>query len=218
MRRWEMTAFRVALVATMLVLVSGGGASARYDAATAASTDWLSFGNTLDQVRHSPLTQITPGNVDQLGRAFTLDLNRIVPGIRKGQQSYPIVIDGTMFVTSNDDQVFAVNAATGDLLWRYAPDNVATFRNFGIAVNRGVAVCDNRVFELTLDMTIVALDPKTGKQLARVPISRAVNGATANYGYSATSAPICANHRLIVGAAGSEYGVRGFVMAYHTPT
>jgi PQQ-dependent dehydrogenase (methanol/ethanol family) len=217
MRRWEMTAFRAALVATLLVLVSGGGASARYDAATAASTDWLSFGNTLDQVRHSPLTQITPGNVDQLGRAFTLDLNRIVPGIRKGQQSYPIVVDGTMFVTSNDDQVFAVNAATGDLLWRYAPDNVATFRNFGIAVNRGVAVCDNRVFELTLDMTIVALDPKTGKQLARVPISHAVKGATANYGYSATSAPICANHRLIVGAAGSEYGVRGFVMAYHTP-
>ena len=103
------------------------------------------------------------------------------------------------------------------MLWRYAPDNVATFKNFGIVANRGVAYCDGRVFLLTLDMTIVALDPETGKQLARVPIGRAVPGAYANYGYSETSAPICANHRLILGAAGSEYGVRGFVMAYHTP-
>ena len=49
-----------------------------------------------------------------------------------------------------------------------------------------------------------------------MPIARAVPGASSNYGYSETSAPICANHRVIVGAAGSEYGVRGFVMAYHT--
>ncbi len=66
-------------------------------------------------------------------------------------------------------------------------------------------------------MTIVALDPATGAQLARVPISNAVPGAQANYGYSETSAPICADNRLIVGAAGSEYGARGFVMAYKTP-
>ena len=67
-------------------------------------------------------------------------------------------------------------------------------------------------------MTIVALDPATGQQQRRVPIAQAVPGASSNYGYSETSAPICADHRLIVGAAGSEYGVRGFVMAYHTPT
>ncbi len=141
-----------------------------------------------------------------------------MPGIKKGQQTYPIVVNGTMYITSGDDQVFAVNAATGDLLWHYTPDNVATFKNFGIVANRGVAYCDNRVFLLTLDMTIVALDPATGQQLARVPISTAVPGAQANYGYSETSAPICADHRLIVGAAGSEYGARGFVMAYNTPS
>src|SRR6185437_16657574 len=179
---------------------------------------WLSFGNTLDQNRHSPLTDITPSNIDQLGRVFTFDLNKAVPGIKKGEQTYPIVVNGTMYVTSGDDQVFAINAATGDLLWHYAPNNVATFKNFGIVANRGVAYCDNRVFLLTLDMTIVALDPRTGQQLARVPIADAVKGAAANYGYSETSAPVCADHKLILGAAGSEYGVRGFVMAYNTPS
>ena len=59
------------------------------------------------------LTQITPGNISQLGRAFTFDLNKAVPGIKKGQQSYPIVVNGTIYVTSGDDQVFAVNGVTG---------------------------------------------------------------------------------------------------------
>jgi PQQ-dependent dehydrogenase (methanol/ethanol family) len=205
-----------ALVVT-LFLLGAVGASARR-AASPAAVDWSSFGNTVDQNRYSPLTDITPSNVDQLGRAFTVDLNKVVPGIKKGQQTYPIVVNGTMYITSGDDQVFAVNAATGDVIWHYAPDNLATFKNFGIVANRGVAYCDNRVFLLTLDMTIVALDPANGNQLARVPISRAVPGAQANYGYSETSAPICANHHLILGAAGSEYGARGFVMAYNTPS
>ncbi len=203
--------------AALCALVATAGASAD-PAASTATVNWSSFGNTLDQNRYSPLTTIDPGNVGQLGRAFTVDLNKIVPGIKKGQQTYPIVVNGTMYITSGDDQVFAVNAATGALLWHYAPDNIATFKNFGIVANRGVAYCDDRVFLLTLDMTIVALDPATGQQLARVPISNAVPGAQANYGYSETSAPICADHRLIVGAAGSEYGARGFVMAYNTPS
>ena len=71
-------------------------------------------------------------------------------------------------MTSADDQVFAVNGATGDMLWHYAPDNLASFKNYGIVANRGVADCDGKVFLLTLDMTIVALDPATGQQLDRV--------------------------------------------------
>jgi outer membrane protein assembly factor BamB len=122
-----------------------------------------------------------------------------------------------MYITSGDDQVFAVNAATGDVLWQYAPYNLATFKTYGIVANRGVAYCDKRIFLLTLDMTIVELDPSNGHQLARVPIAKAVPQANSSYGYSETSAPICADHKLIVGAAGSEYGVRGFVMAYNTP-
>jgi alcohol dehydrogenase (cytochrome c) len=211
----RMTFARVMGVLVLLTLIVLGGASAssRVDSST---VNWLNFGNTVDQNRYSPLTQITPDNVAQLGRIFTFDLNKIVPGIKKGQQSYPIVVDGTVYVTSGDDQVFAVNGVTGAPLWHYAPDNVATFKNYGIVANRGVSYCDGKLFLLTLDMTLVALNPATGDQIARVPIGRAVPRAYSNYGYSETSAPICANHTVVIGAAGSDYGVRGFVMAYHT--
>ena len=202
-------ALAVLVCCALLAVASGRGASG-------GDVGWLGFGNTPDENRHSPLTQITPQNVDQLGRLFTVDFRQIDPTIRRGQQSFTVESNGTLYVTTSDNNVFAVNAVTGAVKWRWTPSNVAVFRNFGIVANRGVALCDGHVFVLTLDMTIVSLDPATGKLERRVPIAKAVPGATSSYGYSETSAPICANHRLIVGAAGSEYGVRGFVMAFHT--
>jgi glucose dehydrogenase len=112
----------------VLALSGLSSASANRTAGT-SSVNWLSFGNTANQNRYSELTQITPDNVAQLGRVFTFDLNKVVPGIKKGQQSYPIVVDGTVYITSGDDQVFAVNGVTGAPIWHYAPDNVATFKN-----------------------------------------------------------------------------------------
>jgi PQQ-dependent dehydrogenase (methanol/ethanol family) len=177
---------------------------------------WDGFGNTPDELRHSSLSEITTKNVSQLGRVYTVDFHAIDAGTRRGEQSYPVERNGTLYVTTNDDNVWAINAVTGKVKWRWTPDDVAVFKNFGIVANRGVAVCDGHVFLLTLDMTIVSLNAATGRLDAQVPIARAVPGASVNYGYSETSAPICANHRVIVGAAGSEYGVRGFVMAYRT--
>ena len=165
-------------------------ASAR--TAAGANVGWLGFGNTPDELRHSPLTEITKDNVSKLGRLFTVDFRQIDPSIRRGEQSYPVESNGTLYVTTNDDNVFALNATTGAVKWRWQPDNVAVFRNFGIVANRGVALCDGHVFLLTLDMTIVSLDPATGKLERRVPIAKAVPGASSSYGYSETSAPICA--------------------------
>jgi len=210
-----MTLARGTSLLALLTLTVLSGASA-HGVAGPSTVNWLNFGNTVNENRYSPATQITPDNVSQLGRVFTFDLNKIVPGIKKGQQSFPIVVDGTIYITSADDQVFAVNGVTGAMLWHYAPDNVATFKNYGIVANRGVSSCDGKLFLLTLDMTLVALDPASGNQIARVPIGRAVPGAYATYGYSETSAPICANNTVVIGASGSDYGVRGFVMAYHT--
>jgi PQQ-dependent dehydrogenase (methanol/ethanol family) len=194
----------------LLLLLPSSGSGAGGDAG------WLSFGNTPDQNRYSPLTQIGPSNISDLGRAYTVDFQAVDPSVRRGEQSFPIVTDGKLFMTTNDDNVWALDPTTGKILWRWRPDNVAVFKNFGIVANRGVAVCDGRVFVLTLDMTIAELKESDGTLIARVPIGLAVPGASSNYGYSETSAPICADHRLIIGAAGSEYGVRGFVMAYHT--
>lgn len=184
--------------------------------ASLANVGWGGFGNTPDEIRFSPLTQIDPSNISQLGREFTVDFRQLDPTVRLGEQSYPVEQNGTLYVTTNDDSVWAVNATTGAVKWRWSPGDRAVFTDFGVVANRGVAVCDGHVFELTLDMNIVSLDPATGALQKEVPISAAVPGATVGYGYSETSAPICYHHTVILGAAGSEYGVRGFVMAYHT--
>ncbi len=99
--------------------------------------NWLDWGG---HRQPEPLLAAHPGHAverDQLGRVFTADLNKFVPGIKKGQQSYPLAVNGIVYFTSADDQVFAVNGTTGDMLWKYAPDNLATFKNYGIVANRG---------------------------------------------------------------------------------
>ena len=183
--------------------------------AAGGDVGWLGFGNTPDENRYSPLTEIGPSTAAQLGRAYTVDFQALDPTVRHGEQSYPVITGGKLFMTTNDDNVWALDPTTGKVLWRWSPSEVAVFKNFGIVANRGPAVCRGHVYILTLDMTIVELNEQTGSLVARVPIGRAVHGASSNYGYSETSAPICADNRLIVGAAGSEYGVRGFVMAYN---
>jgi len=203
------------LVVAVLTAVTGSIAAGSHSSAIAAG-DWLSFGRTPENNRLSPLTEITPSNVDQLQRVYALDFQKLDPDVRRGQQSYPLALGGKLYVTTNDDNVFALDGATGKVLWQYKPPNSALFKNFGIAANRGLAYCDGRLFISQLDLKLVALDPNDGKVLAVTSLSRDVPNAATNYGYSETSAPICANHHLIVGAAGSEYGIRGFVMAYTT--
>jgi alcohol dehydrogenase (cytochrome c) len=201
----------IVLLGAFALVSAGAGTSA-----SSPSVGWGGFGNTPNELRHSPLTQIDKSNVGKLGRIVTVDFHAIDAGVRRGEQSYPVIANGTMYVTTNDDNVWALDATTGKVKWRWQPDNGGVYKNFGIVANRGVALCDGKLFVLTLDMTIVSLNPANGSLIKRVGIAQAVPGASSNYGYSETSAPICANHRLVVGAAGSEYGVRGFTMAYHT--
>jgi PQQ-dependent dehydrogenase (methanol/ethanol family) len=195
-----------------------GTAMARSATATqsTANVGWGGFGNTPDENRYSPLAQINPSDVNSLGRLFTVNFQTIDPTVRHGEQSYPVESNGTLYMTTNNDNVWALNATTGQVKWQWSPSDVAVFSNFGVVANRGVALCDGHVFVLTLDMDIVSLDPATGQLQREVPISDAVPDAEVDYGYSETSAPICWDHLLVFGAAGSEYGVRGFVMAYHT--
>jgi alcohol dehydrogenase (cytochrome c) len=210
---------RTRYAAALAVAVAVGALGIGLSGATAAPVpdgDWLGFGRTPDNMRHSPLAEITPDNVAQLGRVYTDDFRKIDPDIRRGQQSYPVAIDGQLYVTTNDDNVFKVDGASGKVVWQFKPTDSGLFKNFGIVANRGVAYCDGKLFLLTLDMHIDSLDPATGKLIKRVTIARDVPGAGSNFGYSETSAPMCANHRVVFGAAGSEYGTRGFVMAYTT--
>jgi PQQ-dependent dehydrogenase (methanol/ethanol family) len=199
------------VIATAVLLLASGATGA-----SVPNGDWFGFGRTTDNMRHSPLTQITPGNVAQLGREYTIDFQKLDPDVKRGEQSYPLAVGGTLYVTTNDANVFAVDGASGKILWHFKPANSGLFKNFGIVANRGLAYCDGALFMLTLDMHIDKLNPSTGALEGRVAIAKAVPGAASNYGYSETSAPICANHRIVAGSAGSEYGVRGYVMAWTT--
>ena len=202
----------LALAAVAVGTVVGVSSSANPPAV--ASGDWAAFGRTVDNNRYSPLTDITPANVGQLGRVYTKDFLTIDPDTRRGQQSYPLAIGGTLYVTTNDANVFAIDGATGKILWQHKPTNSAVFKNFGVAANRGLAYCGGKLFILQLDMKVVALRPSDGAVVGELAISQDVPDATVANNYSETSAAVCANGKLIFGAAGSERGPRGFVMAY----
>ena len=175
----------------------------------------MTYGGTFDQNRHSPLTAITTSNVATLGRAFSYDYRQVDSRIPPNQGAIPLVIDGIIYSSTAANRVFAIDGQTGKLIWWYRPSDTAVFRNFGITANRGLAWCDNKIFALTLDMRLFSLDPKTGTLIKQVKISDAVQDAESQFGYSETMAPICYKGMVIIGGAGSDYGARGFTMAYH---
>ena len=196
------------LAVTALAAGSSTGAAAEGD------TGWTSFGGSFENTRHSPLEAITVDTVKNLQPAWKIDFAKLDPTIRLGQQGYPLVIGKTMYATTANDVVYALDAATGTVRWSWRPLNRGMFRNFGIQANRGVTYCNGRIFLATLDMRLVMFDAGTGKVLRNVPIADAVPGATAQQGYSETSPPLCYRDTLLVGAAGADYGVRSFFVGY----
>lgn len=167
--------------------------------------NWLAYGRTYSEERFSPLQEISGRNVNQLGLAWSFDLDT-----HRGQEATPIVVDGVMYFTSAWSRVFALNAATGALLWSYDPK---VPREWGVnaccdVVNRGVALWKGKVYVGTLDGRLVALDAATGKLVwEQLTIDR-------NWRYTITGAPRIVKGKVIIGNGGGEFGVRGYVSAY----
>ena len=122
--------------------------------------NWMSHGRTYSEQRFSPLKEINGSNIGDLKLAWYYDLDTY-----RGQEATPIVVDGVMYFTSAWSKVFAVNAATGALLWSYDPKVPPEWAVNACCdvVNRGVAVWKGRVFVGTLDGRLVSLDAATGK-------------------------------------------------------
>src|SRR5215831_8314277 len=177
--------------------------------------EWPSYGRDLTNQRFSPLSEINTKNVGKLRLAWYHDTRPDkVPeteGIFK-QESTPVVVDGVLYYTFPGPQVFALDAATGRELWRWAATDNGTIRVCCGPNNRGVAVANGRVFVATLDARVIALSAKDGKVVWQ---TRAADGA---FGYSFTMAPLVADGKVIVGAAGGEFEIRGFVDAYDVAT
>ena len=184
--------------------------AARIQDADREPGNWMSHGRTYDEQRFSPLAKIDAGNVRQLGLAWAFQLDTA----HRGQESTPLVIDGVMYVTGAWSKVYALDARTGAALWSFDPK--VPGRSAADAccdvVNRGVAAWKGRVYVGTLDGRLVALDAATGKpawEVMTVPPGQR---------YTVTGAPRVVKDKVLIGNAGAEMGVRGYVTAYDAAT
>jgi len=168
--------------------------------------NWLMYRRTYDGWGYSPLEQITPGNAASLVPVWTFST-----GVAEGHQAPPIVNNGIMFVSTPQNQVLALDAKSGDLLWRYKRDLPEDLFQLH-PTNRGVGLYDDKVYLATLDAHVVALDAKTGK----VVWDQAVEDY--KKGYYMTLAPLVAKGKIIVGVSGGELGIRGFIQALDAKT
>ena len=168
--------------------------------------NWLSYRGNYAGWGYSPLSQITSENVGKLTLAWSY-----ATGMTEGHQSPPIVNNGYMYITTPNNQVIALEAATGKELWRYKkaiPEELQQLH----PTNRGVALYGDRVYLATTDANLVALDATTGKELWRTQV------ADWRKGYYMTLAPLAARGKIMVGSSGGEYGIRGFVAAFDAET
>lgn len=171
--------------------------------------EWLTYGGTYEEQRHTTLSQITKENINALGLAWSYDL-----ATARGVEATPIVVDGVMYVTGAWSIVYAVDAKTGEELWVYDPEVSGEDAVKGCCdvVNRGVAVYDDKVYVGVFDGRLEALDAKTGAVIwSKVTVDQ-------TQPYTITMAPRIANGRVIIGNSGGELGVRGYVSAYDANT
>ena len=164
--------------------------------------NWLLYRRTYDSHGFSPLTQINTQNVGRLVPVWTFST-----GVVEGHESPPMVNNGVMFVTTPEMQVLALNAATGDLIWRYKeklPNDLFQLH----PTNRGVALWGDKVFLATVDAHLIALDAHTGKEVWNTTVG------DYKHGQYMTLEPLVVRGKVMVGLSGGEFGVRSFIAAY----
>jgi quinohemoprotein ethanol dehydrogenase len=170
--------------------------------------DWITNGGNLTNQRYSTLKQIDTINVPQLKGAWMTRLKGSGFGGKYSFEASPLVKDGIMYVVTGNDDVFALNAKTGTILWEYwsGIDQKISTVCCGW-VNRGLAMGEGLLYLGQLDANVVALDMKTGKVAWKTPIEKWENG------YTITSAPLYYDGLVYSGIAGGEFGVRGRLTA-----
>ena len=177
--------------------------------AISATADWTTYGRTNDEQRFSPLNQINEQNISQLGLVWNREL-----GTTRGLEATPLVSNGVIYTTGEWSVAYALDAKTGEIQWTFDPRVPRARARFICCdvVNRGVALYQDKVFLGTLDGRLIALDAKTGK-----PVWDVVT-VDQSKSYAITGAPRIAKGLVLIGNAGSEFGVRGCVSAYDAAT
>ncbi len=173
--------------------------------------EWLSLGGNFEQQQYSPLDQINEDNVAQLGFAWEYQARSPIGRVPRGLEATPFVVDGVMYTSGAWGFVYAVDASTGEEIWKFNPGVDASYNRRACCdvVNRGVAVWKGKVYVGTLDGYMVCLDASSGKELWRADtfIDRSVS-------YTITGPAQVAGNVVIIGNSGAEFGVRGYISAY----
>ncbi|MCC6362131.1 MAG: PQQ-binding-like beta-propeller repeat protein [Bryobacterales bacterium] len=168
--------------------------------------DWLSYNGDDSGNRFSPLKQITTANVS------SLKLKWVFPMAHFGLEVTPLAADGVLYVTG-PNQVFALDALTGSSLWEYSrPQSPGLMGDARLGTNRGVALLRDKVFFVTDNAHLLALDRATGRLLWEAPMAPA---SGEHHHYGGTMAPLIVHNTVIVGVAGADEGIRGFIAAFH---
>ena len=169
--------------------------------------NWLTYSGGYQGQRHSALTQITPANAKNLELQWVFQQRSL-----EKFEATPLVVDGVMYTTQAPDDVIALDAATGHIYWTWAANIVPAARTCCGRVNRGLAILGDTLFVGTIDGRLVALDAKSGKPVWKVQVAKPESG------YSITLAPLVVKDKVMIGTAGGEYGIRGFIAAYDVKT
>lgn len=177
-------------------------------AAAYGQADWISYGGTAAAWRYSALDRVNTRNVAHLAPAWIFQTGDYTENL----QATPIVVDGVMYLITPHIQVFALNAATGALLWRYDYGRPRPARAHGMAFvqNRGVAVGGGKVLFGTTDSFLVALDAHTGRESWRVAVDD-----VRQCGCDITAAPLVVKDKVIVGETGGDAAHRGYLTAFY---
>jgi alcohol dehydrogenase (cytochrome c) len=196
------------LLSTLVLLAAAQAGAQVTDAMiandAATPNDVLSWGMGTQGQRFSTLTDVNAKTIGRLVPVWSMSFGGEK---QRGQESQPLVYNGKMFVTASYSRIFALDAKTGQKLWKYEhrlPEGIMPCCD---VINRGAALFDNLVIFGTLDAQLVALDQDTGKVVWREKI----DDYSAGYSYSA--APLIADGLLITGLSGGEFGVVGRVEA-----
>jgi alcohol dehydrogenase (cytochrome c) len=170
--------------------------------------NWLTYSGSYAAHRFSNLKQITPQNVATLRPVWVYQIGKALP-----VETSPLVVDGVMYLTEPPSTVTALEVTSGKRLWTWQKPMPRDARVLGfLQVNRGAAVLDHTVFVGTLDAHLVALDARSGAVRWDTKV------ADHNEGYAITGAPLALQGKVIVGVAGGDAGIRGFVDAYDAGT
>ena len=171
-----------------------------------ADGDWPMIRRTYDGWGYSPLTQIDTGNVRRLEPVWGFST-----GATNGHEGSPLVVNGVMFISTPGNQVVAIDARTGALLWRYRrplPNPVV----LNHPTSRGVAIYNNKVYFAAGEAVLVALDATTGTEVWTTLVADNASG------YYMSLAPLVADGKVLIGTSGGDLGIRGFVAAFDAET